>query len=119
MRKLIVVSLLLNGAYARAEDKGDLPVAPGPFKPDMDSLKQYQYPAWFRDAKFGIWAVWGPQSVREQGDWYARQVYIEGHPKYVHHLKTFGHPSEHGYKDIAWCGYRRRCREPNNQEDIS
>ena len=31
----------------------------GKFKANDESLQQYQYPAWFRDAKFGIWAHWG------------------------------------------------------------
>src|SRR5208282_6716047 len=38
------------------------PVADGPFKPSYDSLKGYKCPDWFRDAKFGIWAHWGPQA---------------------------------------------------------
>ena len=50
-----------------------LPIAPGPFQPTMDSLKQYKCPDWFRDAKFGIWAHWGPQAVPMDGDWYARR----------------------------------------------
>ena len=37
----------------------------GPFKGDMDSLKQYQCPEWFRDAKFGIWEI-GRASCRER-----------------------------------------------------
>src|ERR1039458_5950013 len=45
-------------------------IAPGPFEPTWDSLKQYQAPDWFRDAKFGIWAHWTAQCVPEQGDWY-------------------------------------------------
>ena len=77
-----------------------LPVASGPFAPNMASLEQYHAPDWFRDAKFGIWAHWGPQAVPRAGDWYARQMYIPGHPHYDHHLKTYGHPSEVGYKDI-------------------
>ena len=32
-----------------------------PFNPDWRSLENYQVPEWFRDAKFGIWAHWGPQ----------------------------------------------------------
>jgi alpha-L-fucosidase len=28
-------------------------------------------PNWFRDAKFGIWALWGPQLAAEVGDWMA------------------------------------------------
>lgn len=57
-----------------------LPVTPGPFQPTVESLKGYQAPDWFRDAKFGIWAHWGPQAVPGQGDWYARWMYVPGHP---------------------------------------
>jgi alpha-L-fucosidase len=78
----------------------DLPIAAGPFRPTPDSLKTYQAPAWFRDAKFGIWAHWGPQAVGRSGDWYARWIYVPGHPFYTQHLKQYGHPSEFGYKDI-------------------
>jgi alpha-L-fucosidase len=34
------------------------------------------------------------------GDWYARQMYIEGHAQYNHHLRVYGHPSKHGYREI-------------------
>ena len=30
------------------------------FQPTFESLKTYQCPDWFRDAKFGIWSHWGP-----------------------------------------------------------
>ncbi|MEO8063952.1 MAG: alpha-L-fucosidase [Pseudomonadota bacterium] len=75
-------------------------IAKGPWKPTLQSLDQWQAPEWFRDAKFGIWAHWGPQAVPRQGDWYARKMYIQGDRDYDHHLKTYGHPSEHGFKDI-------------------
>jgi alpha-L-fucosidase len=89
------------GQTSDASTPGDrLNGAPGRFAPTVQSLKQYQTPDWFRDAKFGIWAHWGPQAVPRQGDWYARFMYVPGHPHYEHHLKTWGHPSEHGYKDI-------------------
>jgi alpha-L-fucosidase len=77
-----------------------LPIATGPFQPTAESLKTYQVPGWFRDAKFGIWAHWGPQAVPRRGDWYARWMYVPGHPHYAHHLKNYGHPSEFGYKDV-------------------
>ena len=77
-----------------------LPVAPGPFQPTAESLRQYQYPDWFRDAKFGIWAHWGPQAVPMDGDWYARGMYEPGNKHYKYHLEHYGHPSEFGYKDI-------------------
>lgn len=70
------------------------------FSSDWDSLKQYRCPDWFRDAKFGIWSHWGPQAVPEGGDWYARNMYVQGHAASDLHRKKFGHPSKVGYKDI-------------------
>ena len=55
-----------------------LPIAPGPYIGTADSLTNYSYPKWFRDAKFGIWAHWGPQAVPMEGDWYARKMYQQG-----------------------------------------
>ena len=78
-----------------------LPIAAGPFQPTAESLKQYRCPEWFRDAKFGIWAHWGPQSVPGQGDWYARKMYEEGSDDYKFHVQHYGHPSKFGYKDIV------------------
>ena len=66
----------------------------------MDSLKQYKCPDWFRDAKFGIWAHWGPQAVPMDGDWYARGMYEQGSSHYKYHVEHYGHPSKFGYKDI-------------------
>ncbi len=73
--------------------------APG-FSPTWESLQHYRCPDWFRDAKLGLFAHWGPQSVPRQGDWYARNMYIQGHRHYEYHLKHYGHPSKFGYKDI-------------------
>jgi alpha-L-fucosidase len=70
------------------------------FQPTEESLKQYQCPDWFRDAKLGIWAVWGPESVPMQGDWYARNMYLPDHPQHKFHLEHYGHPSKFGFKDI-------------------
>jgi alpha-L-fucosidase len=78
----------------------DLPITPGPFAGTMDSLTNYSCPEWFRDAKFGIWAHWGPQAVPEMGDWYARKMYQQGSVDYEDHLKRWGHPSTNGWKDI-------------------
>ena len=76
------------------------PVAAGRFQPSWDSLKQYQVPEWFRDAKFGIWAHWGPQCQPERGDWYAREMYGEGSARYQFHVAHYGHPSVFGFKDV-------------------
>jgi alpha-L-fucosidase len=50
----------------------------GPFSASDQSFKHYSCPEWFRDAKFGIWAHWGPTSAIGDGDWHARNMYIEG-----------------------------------------
>ncbi len=71
------------------------------FEPTFESLRQYSAPEWFRDAKFGIWSHWGPQSVPMFGDWYARNMYIQGTQQYEYHLRHYGHPSKFGYKDIC------------------
>ncbi len=76
------------------------PMQKGQFQPTWESLSQYQVPEWFRNAKFGIWAHWGPQCVEGSGDWMARDMYIEGSKAYEHHVKNYGHPSEVGFKDI-------------------
>jgi alpha-L-fucosidase len=74
--------------------------APGPFAPDWDSLAAYRTPDWFRNAKFGIWAHWGPQCEPERGDWYARNMYKEGSDAYRFHVQKYGHPSKFGFKDV-------------------
>jgi alpha-L-fucosidase len=77
-----------------------LEIAKGPFAGTRESLRSYRVPEWFRDAKLGLWAHWGPQSAPEQGDWYARNMYIQGSRYYEYHVKTYGHPSKFGFKDV-------------------
>jgi len=72
----------------------------GPFLPTWDSLSKYQVPDWFRDAKFGMWAHWGPQCEPEAGDWYARSMYQEDSWQYKFHVEKYGHPSKFGFKDV-------------------
>jgi len=74
---------------------------PGPFLPTWESLVQnYRFPDWYRDAKFGIWAHWSAQCVPEQGDWYARRMYLQGEKDYNYHVRTYGHPSKVGFMEI-------------------
>jgi alpha-L-fucosidase len=72
----------------------------GRYDPTWESLRNYTAPQWYRDAKFGIWAHWTAQCVPEQGDWYARNMYIQGDANYEHHLKTYGHPSQTGFMEL-------------------
>jgi len=94
-------SALLGGAALpnAAWSAGD--IAAGPFRPDWASLTaQYKAPDWFRDAKFGIWAHWSAQCVPEAGDWYARNMYIQGQKQYQHHLEHYGHPADTGFMEM-------------------
>ncbi len=90
-----------------------------PFTASWESLETSQCPDWFRDAKFGIWAHWGPQSVPMYGDWYARRMY-EPEAKggaYDYHLRTYGHPSKFGYKDII-ARWRAEKFDPERLMDL-
>jgi alpha-L-fucosidase len=93
---MITISMLLN-AQAQQKTTG---TEQGKFSPTDESLKQYKYPDWFRDAKFGIWSHWGPQAVPRQGDWYARNMYLQGNDQNKYHVEHYGTPSKFGYKDI-------------------
>ena len=107
MKLLTIVPILALAACAGAAEpaaassSGGSPGAvSGPFKPEWESLKQYRCPEWFRDAKFGIYAHWGPYSVPEfQTEWYSHWMYQTG---VVHqfHVKKYGPVDKFGYKDL-------------------
>lgn len=96
---VLTASCVYPRSLTSQADSDGIVIQPGPFSAANESFKDYSCPEWFRDAKFGIWAHWGPTSAIEDGDWYARNMYIEGNPQYEHHVKTYGHPSKFGYKD--------------------
>lgn len=101
---------VLGGGIASLAMAGEATARARPsarFAPTWDSLAAgYTVPEWFREARFGIWAHWGPQCQPEQGDWYGRLMYVPGTPFYEHHRKTWGHPADHGFLDIIgeWRG---------------
>ena len=71
------------------------------YTPDWESLENYECPAWFQDAKFGIFIHWGVYSVPAFGnEWYPRQMYQEGSREYKHHQEKYGLQTEFGYKDF-------------------
>ncbi|WP_010178219.1 alpha-L-fucosidase [Aquimarina agarilytica] len=81
---------------------------------DWDSLKNYQAPEWYEDAKLGFWVHWGVYSVPAfKGDhaaeWYGRWMYSkegqssrdnQGLATFKHHKKIYGNPDKFGYKDL-------------------
>jgi alpha-L-fucosidase len=110
MKQLIsifVITFLLNYSSAFAQESMEVivntsqePVASGQFEPTWQSLSQYKVPDWFRNAKFGIWAHWGPQCQAEHGDWYARGMYEENSWQNKWHVQHYGHPSKVGFKEV-------------------
>ena len=54
----------------------ELPVEQGEYTTAWDNLsRRYNVPAWWREAKLGAWSHWDPQSMAEDGDWYALRMY--------------------------------------------
>ena len=76
-------------------------LAEGPFSADWESLRKYETPDWYKDAKFGIFIHWGIYSVPAFGnEWYPRNMYQEGSDEYKHEIATYGPLTQFGYKDF-------------------
>src|SRR5436305_14992212 len=72
-----------------------------PFEPSWESLKRYQVPQWYEEAKFGIFIHWGVYAVPAFGnEWYPRNMYLRDSPEFEHHIATYGPHTEFGYKDF-------------------
>lgn len=107
---LLFIALL---GVAKAQEK-----TPKYYLADWESLKNYNVPEWYYDAKFGIWTHWGVYSVpayrgTHAGEWYPRWMYLVkdekkpftdyenlGAATAQHHLETYGNPGEFGYHDF-------------------
>ena len=107
-RILALIAALITIGVTKAQDTVDiwnlppLSIEQGRYTTDWDNLsRQYNTPAWWREAKLGAWSHWDPQSAAEDGDWYSRCMYMEGHPQSKFHREHFGHPSEYGYKELC------------------
>ena len=70
--------------------------------------KEYTFPKWYTEARFGIWVHWGAQSQPDSGGgWYARHMYMQdvgredwGKNAYSYQVRHYGHPSEAGFKEV-------------------
>jgi alpha-L-fucosidase len=86
---------------AAAVREVDTVVARGPFAPDWASLARFKTPAWYEDAKFGVFIHWGVYSVPAfHNEWYPRNMYKAGEKAFAHHVTTYGPQSQFGYKDF-------------------
>ncbi len=75
---------------------------PGSYTASWSSVDQHPpAPAWFQDAKFGIYYHWGVFSVPAFGnEWYPRNMYIGGSAENNHHIATYGDPSVWPYNNF-------------------
>ena len=74
---------------------------PEKYQATWESLKKYEIPDWFRDAKFGIFIHWGVYSVPAFGsEWYPREMYRKDTKEFKHHVETYGPQAKFGYKDF-------------------
>ena len=88
------------------------------FHASWDSLAAYRTPAWFQDAKFGIFLHWGVYSVPAFGnEWYSRNMYVPGNKAFEHHVATYGPQSKFGYKDFIPM-FRAEHFDPNAWIDL-
>jgi hypothetical protein len=99
--KTVVGTAFFLTAAITAASCASEPAAPPPFEPTMESLEaNFRTPEWYKDAKFGIFAHWGPQCEPESGDWYARNMYIPNEWQFRRHLEKYGDQKKTGFKDI-------------------
>ena len=101
MLSLLFLSVPLN----LSAQTSDMPLVDGTYSPTWTSVSQWTCPEWFKDAKFGMWAHWGPQCEAEDGDWYARFMYYPNTQQWNWQTSHFGSPSKGvGLKDLihAW-----------------
>ncbi len=73
------------------------------FEPTWESLRTHSTPKWLQEAKFGIYTHWGVYAVPAcgpNGTWYPYNMYREGTDQHNYHVRTYGSPSEFGYKDF-------------------
>ena len=102
------------------------------YEPTRASIRRHQAPAWYHDAKFGIFIHWGPFSIPayaplghgnindlmvKEGyrsffvnvpysEWYVNSIRIPGSPACTHHRRTYGDGAS--YFDFA-PQFKRAC----------
>jgi len=74
------------------------------YEPRWESLDTRPMPAWFNEAKFGIFVVWGPYCVpgwkdRGYAEWYGNRMRREGSPTWKFHRRVYG--ADYPYERFA------------------
>ena len=116
MSALLAVTALAcaQDSQARVQEKlkeVDAVIAKGPFQANWESLENFKVPAWYADAKFGIFIHWGVYAVPAFGnEWYPRNMYLrEANASFKHHVETFGPQSQ-----VRLQGLHPACSRPRS-----
>src|ERR1041385_143987 len=73
----------------------------GPFRADWETMRKYEIPQWYKDAKFGIFIHWSAFAVPGvENEWYPRNMYQQNDPAFKEHIKKYGAQDTFGYKDL-------------------
>jgi alpha-L-fucosidase len=108
---------VLAGAAALRTFQGE---EPGHYRATWDSIQTHTVPAWYDNAKLGIFIHWGLYSVpawappsgelgkvdmsrwfyeNAYAEWYLNSLRLKGSPTYKHHVETYG--ANFDYYDFA------------------
>ncbi|GMU20186.1 MAG: alpha-L-fucosidase [Phycisphaerae bacterium] len=91
------------------------------YEPTWESLDQRPNPAWFDEAKFGIFIHWGLYSVPAWGpkgkyaEWYWHDMMDRNGPTWKFHLQTYG--EKFAYQDFASM-FKTEMFDPDHWADI-
>ncbi len=102
---LLLISLL-GTQISNGQKKAHSQNNETPYQSNWESLSKHRTPEWFRDAKFGIYTHWGPNTVADKdatGDWaqwFGQRMYIKSNPTFAYSQKQFGNQDSFGYKDF-------------------
>lgn len=102
IRRTVLAVIALSVSMSMQAQLPDIKMEQGKYEANWKSLEQWECPEWFQDAKFGMWAHWGPQCQANSGDWYARYMY--------------GNQTAHDYQrgidyNVKEYGFKEFCRD--------
>lgn len=93
----------------------------GRYEPTWESLGTHPLPAWFDDAKLGIFVHWGIFSVPawaprgEYAEWYPSRMRDPNNPTYAYHRQTYG--AGFAYRDFIPM-FRAQHWDPQEWTDL-
>jgi len=116
-------SPLVVNTQSTSPELGETPVRSGngAYKPNWESLDSRPCPAWYDEAKFGIFIHWGVYSVPAWGpkgrysEWYWHDMQNKNGPTWKFHVRTYG--ADFRYQDFAGM-FKAEMFDPDQWADI-